>query len=89
MGMLIHRRRVEAAMKMASSNIPIAELVVIEKPVAVEVEEVKEEKHYSRTEIQLMNVASIKELAKELGIEDADELSGNKLKPIIIKKLGL
>lgn len=89
MGMLIHRRRVEADMKMASSNIPIAEPVVIEKPVAVEVEEVKEEKHYSRTEIQLMNVASIKELAKELGIEDADELSGNKLKPIIIKKLGL
>lgn len=52
-------------------------------------DEADESIHYKRSEITLMKVADLKELAKELEIEDADKMSGEKLKEAIIAKLGL
>ena len=55
------------------------------------VEEVKEEvaeiPTYSKTEINRMSTADLKELAKEQGIDD--ELSGADIKKALIKKFGL
>lgn len=52
---------------------------------------VKEEtkKTYTKSEITTMSTSDLKELAVSLGIEDAENTSGMKLKPIIIEKLGL
>ena len=46
-------------------------------------------KSYTKSEIQQMNVKSLRELATSEGIENADELSGTKLKELLIEKLGL
>ena len=55
------------------------------------VEEVKEEiaemPTYSKTEINRMSTADLKELAKEQGLDD--ELSGADIKKALIKKFGL
>lgn len=48
-----------------------------------------DEKKYSKSEIARMSTADLQKLAVEIGIEDADEMSGNALKPLIIEKLGL
>ena len=56
-------------------------------PLIEEVEEKEEKKAYSKNDIYRMAVADLKELAKELGLDD--ELSGAKLKPLIVERLGL
>ena len=50
-------------------------------------EEVAEIPTYSKTEINRMSTADLKELAKEQGIDD--ELSGADIKKALIKKFGL
>lgn len=47
----------------------------------------KEEVAYTKTEINRMSTADLKELAKENGIDD--ELSGADIKKALIKKFGL
>ena len=47
----------------------------------------KEEVAYTKTEINRMSTADLKELAKEQGIDD--ELSGADIKKALIKKFGL
>ena len=70
-----------------------AEVPVGVKPVEEikKVEEVKEEvaemPTYSKTEINRMSTANLKEHAKEQGIDD--ELSGADFKKALIKKFGL
>ena len=49
----------------------------------------REEKQYSRSEIQRMSTADLKALAPMLGIEVTEESTGAKLKEEIIAKLGL
>ena len=49
--------------------------------------EAEEEKMYTKNDIYRMSAANLKILAKELDIDD--ELSGAKLKPLIIERLGL
>lgn len=44
---------------------------------------------YSKNDIMRMPKAKLVSLAEELGIEDAADKSGNTLKPLIIKRLGL
>ena len=41
----------------------------------------------TRQDIMKMNVATVREYAKEQGIEDADEKSGAELKRILVDKL--
>lgn len=66
----------------------------LKEDIKVEIKEdevaVKEEKRtYTKSEIFTMKTVDLQRIAKDLGIEGAEELSGNKLKPIIMKELGL
>lgn len=51
------------------------------------IEGVEDKSEYTRSDIQKMSTLSLKTLAQELGLDS--ELSGAKLKPLIIEKLGL
>jgi DNA uptake protein ComE-like DNA-binding protein len=91
--MLIHRRKVSkrgAVKQTAPHNIPKAE---VKNDEAVEVTpEVKEDEtssKYSKTEINRASTATLKEMAAEVGIDDADDKTGGELKKLIIEKLGL
>ena len=59
------------------------------KPLIKKVEEVvKEEQTYTKTEINRMPLAELKELAKREGI-DADEMKGGEIKTALIEKYNL
>jgi len=75
MGMMIHRNRAAANKKVAVSS-----------PIVEKTPEKKEVK-YSKKDIQFMKTEDLKALAEELGLDA--ELSGTKLKPLIIERLGL
>lgn len=51
--------------------------------------EVEEKPKYSRSQIQLMPVAGLKEVAKEYGIPDYENKSGAKLKKELLEVMGL
>lgn len=48
-----------------------------------------EKKTYTRSQIQLMSVAGLKEVAKEYGISDYENKSGAKLKKELLTVMGL
>ena len=59
------------------------------KPLIKKVEEVvKEEQTYTKTEINRMPLAELKELAKREGI-DAEEMKGGEIKTALIEKYNL
>lgn len=60
-----------------------------EVPQEINIQEKKQEKKYTKTEISRMNVAELKELAIEIGVENASETSGSELKKILIEHFGL
>ena len=64
---------------------PVKKETVVEKPLPLEAEK----KEYSKTDILTMNVANLRALATEQGVEGAENISGTKLKDILIEKLGL
>lgn len=49
----------------------------------------KEEVSYTKTEINRMSTAELKEVAKLNGVEDADDMTGGELKKVLIDKFGL
>ena len=48
-----------------------------------------EKPKYTRKDITFMRVDDLRKLAEEQGIEDAEEMTGTALKPLLIEKLGL
>lgn len=64
---------------------PVKKETVVETPLPLETEK----KEYSKTDILTMNVANLRALATEQGVEGAENISGMKLKDILIEKLGL
>lgn len=44
---------------------------------------------YTKTDITTMSVSKLRKLAKENGIDNADNISGAKLKELLIEKMGL
>lgn len=60
-----------------------------EVPQEINIQEEKQEKKYTKTEISRMNVAELKELAIEIGVENVSETSGSELKKILIEHFGL
>lgn len=46
-------------------------------------------KEYTKTEINRMSTAELKEVAKANGIENAEDITGGELKKILIEKFGL
>jgi hypothetical protein len=51
--------------------------------------EVEEKPTYSRSQIQLMPVAGLKEVAKAYGVDDYENKSGAKLKKELLEIMGL
>lgn len=56
---------------------------------APEITEKSAEVKYTKTEINRMSTAELKEVAKLNGIEDADDMTGGELKKVLIEKFGL
>lgn len=50
---------------------------------------VPSEKRHTKTEIYRMSTAELKEFAAQLGIENANDLTGGEIKKILVDKLGL
>lgn len=50
---------------------------------------IEEKPELTKTNISSMTVAEVREFAKQKGIENADNLSGNKLKKMLIELMGL
>lgn len=55
----------------------------------IELETQKEERTYTKTEINRMTTAELQNLAAEVGIENAFETSGSELKKILANRFGL
>ena len=94
----IHRVKFNGILYEAGQDVPTEENKAVEKAntkpqevLKTKVEEVKEEvaeiPTYSKTEINRMSTADLKELAKENGIDDG--LSGAEIKKALIEKFGL
>lgn len=72
---------------------PLIELV--EEKASVEVKEIKNDKivekqpQYTKTDINRMPTAELKEVATNNGIENAEEMTGGDLKKVLIEKFGL
>ena len=73
--------------KKAENKANIKPQVALETKVEEVKEEIAEMPTYSKTEINRMSTADLKELAKEQGIDD--ELSEADIKKALIKKFGL
>lgn len=52
-------------------------------------DEVIKENQFTKTEINRMSTAELKEVAKLNGVEDADDMTGGELKKVLIEKLDL
>ena len=56
---------------------------------APEIEEESTEVPYTKTEINRMSTAELKEVAKLNGVNDADDMTGGELKKVLIDKFEL
>lgn len=59
---------------------------VVKEPVQ---EKKSESSYYTKADIMTMTVSKLRKVAKEQGIKETDNLSGAKLKEILIEKMGL
>lgn len=84
MGMMTrHNNRVRAVEKAVLTKKP-----VVRKEETPKIEP-KQEKFYTKTDINSMKVAELRKLATEKGIENADDISGTELKSLLIENMGL
>lgn len=51
--------------------------------------ETKEDKKYTKSDIQRMNKAELQELARNTGVESAEEMTGQELKDYLLNMFGL
>lgn len=84
MGMMIHRNRKRKKQREISheENLPFPDS-------DIQFEEREEEQQYTKTDIQRMNKDDLVSLAKEIGIDGAEEMSGADLKKELIEEFGL
>lgn len=74
------------------TEVPIGETTVENNPTEtkeIETVEVVNEHKYSKSEIQLMKVDDLRELAKSIGMENVEETSGTNLKKALIEYYNL
>ncbi len=72
----------------------VEEAAVAETPLPfsdkdINFEEKPEEKKYTKTDIMKMSKAELQKLAKNTGVEGADEMSGTELKEYLLSLFGL
>lgn len=87
-----HMVKVNGKYYAAGENVP--DKASGEKPMPVSAneadnEEKQEEKKYTKTEIMRMSKAELLEMAKNTGVEGADEMNGTELKEYLISVFGL
>lgn len=80
MGMMT-RRNIKA--RVASAAPAVVEKKV-EEPVEVSLNDKVKTSGLSKTEINRMSTAELQELAKGFGVKDAEEMSGNQIKKLLI-----
>lgn len=88
MSMMIHRHKVYkrgAVNKTVPQKIPQPK----QKTEEVAKDEENAEVKYTKSEINRATTSTLKEIASEIGIDDADDKTGGELKKLIIEKLGL
>lgn len=64
----------------AGTDVPVGETLVIEE---------KKEPKYTKTDINRMSTAELKELALANGVKNAEEMTGAELKKCLISAFGL
>ena len=72
----------------AGTDVPVG-VKPVENKVVVETKEEEKEDALTKTDINRMSVADLKELALKENIENAEEMSGSELKKLLIKHFGL
>lgn len=80
MGMMT-RRNVKARVASAA---PVVVEEKVEKPVEVSLNDKVKTSGLSKTEINRMSTAELQELAKGFGVKEAEEMSGNQIKKLLI-----
>jgi hypothetical protein len=76
-------------LELSTANNKRGVALIEEKKVEKKVDQTEVEPEITKSTINSMTVAEVRELAKQKGIENADELSGNKLKKTLIELMGL
>lgn len=66
-----------------------ADVPVGEKSVENHSEIVEKQPQYTKTDINRLSTAELKDLAKKQGIENAEDMTGADLKKVLIEKFGL
>lgn len=89
MGMLLRRHKVEATKIANLETTPKKATEKVVEQVTPVGNDGGESHDYTRSEIMGMKVDELKVVGAKVGIENADELSGTKLKVAICEKLGL
>ena len=94
-----HRVKFNSILYEIGQNVPTEENKAVEKKEAVddfsqymnepEIKEESTEAKYTKTEINRMSTAELKEVAKLNGVNDADDMTGGELKKVLIEKFGL
>lgn len=89
MSLLIHRHKAKNNVGAVKKTAPIPKPVAKEPTESEAQEDQVEAKTYSKTEINRSSTERLKEIANEVGIEDADNKTGGELKKLLIGQLGL
>lgn len=94
-----HRVKFNGILYEIGQDVPTEENKAVEKKEAVddfsqymnepEIKEESTEVKYTKTEINRMSTAELKEVAKLNGVNDADDMTGGELKKVLIEKFGL
>ena len=94
-----HRVKFNGILYEIGQDVPTEENKAVEKKEAVddfsqymnepEIKEESTEAKYTKTEINRMSTAELKEVAKLNGVNDADDMTGGELKKVLIEKFGL
>lgn len=71
------------------TDVPEGETPKAETKVEKKAEETVEEPGLTRTQIQQMNGAQLKETATQLGVEFSEDVTNRELKQLIMGKLGI
>ena len=94
-----HRVKFNGILYEIGQDVPTEESKAVEKKEAVddfsqymnapEIAGESTEVKYTKTEINRMSTAELKEVAKLNGVNDADDMTGGELKKVLIEKFGL
>lgn len=85
--MLLRRYKVNKAREQKPVSEPVTNDDIRQENVYGD--EISYKSEYTKTEINRMNKAELVEKATEIGVEDAEEMSGNALKDLLIEHYNL